>query len=364
VSNSGQTRDGDSRVRALLRRPTWLTSTRRTILTLLAAVSVSLAGLVAVAPVASAHAADIQIGCTSVTFTFSGFPSANGNSVSESITADGSTVYDQSFAFNGPAGSNTVAINLSSGNHTAAASAIWNTNGVSGSDFTGTMALSCPVPPTCPANSISSNFNGNAIAAGDYIWFNSVVKVSGVPSTGGDVFLTNVHVHFTANGIPYTVDIPGAQIYLSPSVTTATTYFSKGQEWITSVPSSFGDNIFLSGLGWQVPSPGLPGGIHNVTWQGDFSLTSGMTMNWQWAAAVYTQFVPEPPLGSNETTNSYTTLDVKVVHSTSLDAYHNGDQAGTPENRTNPFIPQPINGATGGGSANFTGSYSATGHCP
>jgi hypothetical protein len=86
-------------------------------------------------------------------------------------------------------------------------------------------------------------------------------------------------------------------------------------------------------------------------------------MSWQSAAAVYPQFVAEPPLGSNEQTNSYTLLDVKVVHSTALDAYHNGDQVGTPENRTNPPIPQPINGARGGGSSNYTGSYSGTGQC-
>jgi hypothetical protein len=363
LSNPEQSRASDPQLPTLPCRPTWRTSARRSFLALLAAVSVSLAALVAVAPAAFAHTAHFQVGCGSVTFMFSGFPSANGNTVNETITVDGSTIYHQPFTFNGPAASNTVTVNLS-GNHTVVASAHWNTNGVRGSASSGNIPLSCPSPPTCPQNSISTNFNGNAIAAGDYIWFNSVAKVNGVPSSGGHVFLTNVHVHFTANGIPYTVNIPGGQIYLSPSVTTASTFFSKGQEWITSAPAGFGDDIFLSGLGWQVPSGGLPGGIQNVTWQGDFTVSAGMTMSWQWAAAVYTQFVPEPPLGSNETTNAYTTLDVKVLHSTSLDAYHNGDQAGTPENRSNPFIPQPINGATGGGAANYTGSYSATGHCP
>jgi hypothetical protein len=341
-----------------------LTSGKRLVVTLLAALSISLAGLLATAPTAWAHSASIQVSCSAATFTFSGFPAVNGNTVSETVTADGATVYSNSFTFNGPAAINAVTINLPSGSHVVNASANWNTNGVSGSASSGDTPLSCPGQPTCPQNSISGNFNGNAVMAGDYIWFNSVVKVKGVPPAGGHVFLTNVHVNFVANGTPYTVDIPGGQIYLSPSVTTATTYFSKGQEWITNVPAAFGDNIFLSGVGWQVPSPGLPGGIKDVTWAGDFSLSPGMSLNWQWAAAVYTQFVPEPPLGSDEATNSYTTLDVKVVHSTSLDSYHNGDQAGTPENRTNPFIPNPINGATGGGASNFTGSYSSTGSCP
>jgi hypothetical protein len=341
-----------------------LPAAKRRVAAVIAAGVLSAAGLMFSGTVASAHSANFQVTCGSVMFSFVDFPTANGNTVTETITVDGSQVYGQPFTFNGASGSNTVVLNLT-GNHTVVASASWNTNGVSGSSSSGPISLSCAQPATCTQISISTNFNGNAIAAGDYIWFNSVVKVSGVPSGGGHVFLTNVHATFTAKGTPYTIDVPGGQIYLSPNVTTATTYFSKGQEWITSIPSSFGDNIFLTGVGWQVPSPGLPGGIQNVKLQGDFYLSTGMKMNWQWAAAVYPQFVSEPPQGSNEQTNNYTVMGVKVVHSTSLDAYHNGDQAGTPENRsaTSPPIPQPINGATGGGASNFTGSYSGTGQC-
>jgi hypothetical protein len=326
----------------------------------IASVAIACVGLAIVASPASAHSAFVQVGCQAVAFSFSGFPATAGNVVEETITVDGSVVYDKPFTFDGASGANSVTIDLT-GSHTVNATATWNTNGVSGSGTSGDVPLSCG---TCPQNSITSNFNGAAIAAGNYIWFNSAIKVQGVPASGGFVNLTNVHVTFTAGGVPYTIDVPGSQITLSPSTTTATTYFSKGQEWITHVPASFGDNIFLTGVAWQVPAPGLPGGIQHVTWQGDFTVASGMTMSWQWAGAVYTQFVPEPPLGSNEQTNSYTLLNVKVVHSTTLDAYHNGDQVGTPENRTNPTIPQPINGARGGGASNFTGSYSATGHCP
>jgi hypothetical protein len=329
---------------------------------LLVAAPLTLAGLVIGALPASAHSATINVSCSGVTFTMTDFPQTNGNTVNETITVDGNQVYSQPFTFDGPTGTNTVGISLS-GNHTVVAGATWNTNGVSGSASSGDVPLGCPSAPTCPQNAISTNFNGAAIPAGDDIWFNAAVKVQGVPSSGGHLYLSNVHVHFVANGTPYTVDIPGSQLTFSPTATTASTYFSKGQEWITTVPAGFGDNILLSAVGWQVPAPGLPGGIKNVTMQGDFSLSPGISASWQWAGAVYPQFVPEPPLGSNEATNAYTTLDVKVVHSTSLDAYHNGDQVGTPENRTNPPIPQPVNGATGGGSANYTGSYSGTGHC-
>jgi hypothetical protein len=337
---------------------------KRRVVAAMVASALSVVGLVVGGTVASAHSANFQVTCGSVIFSLVDFPSASGNAVTETITVDGNQVYNNTFSFSGSSGSNTVVLNLT-GNHTVVASANWNTNGVSGSSTSGPVSLSCAQPATCPQTSISANFNGTSIPAGDFIWFNSVVKVSGVPSGGGHVNLTNVHVTFTANGSPYTIDIPGAQITLSPSAATATTYFSQGQEWITNVPSTFGDNIFLSGVGWQVPSPGLPGGIQNVKWAGDFYLSTGESINWQWAAAVYPQFVSEPPLGSNEQTNEYTVMGVKVVHSTTLDAYHNGDQAGTPENRsaTTPPIPNPIGGARGGGGSNFTGSYSATGQC-
>jgi hypothetical protein len=42
-----------------------------------------------------------------------------------------------------------------------------------------------------------------------------------------------------------------------------------------------------------------------------------------------------------------------------LSIYHNADHAGTPEN----YKPYLTAGARGGGGANFTGSYSATGTC-
>lgn len=69
-------------------------------------------------------------------------------------------------------------------------------------------------------------------------------------------------------------------------------------------------------------------------------------MQWQWAAAVYTQF-----------STNLNSLGVKALHSADLDQYPNGDQAGTPENDKQ-FA---TGGARGGGGANATGSYSSTG---
>jgi hypothetical protein len=91
-----------------------------------------------------------------------------------------------------------------------------------------------------------------------------------------------------------------------------------------------------------VPTGGLPGGINPVSWQGQFySDTSGVSLNWQWAAAVYTKF-----------TTSYGGLGVKPVDSNTASQYKNSDHAGTPES----YKTYVMGGARGGGGSNYTGS--------
>jgi hypothetical protein len=103
--------------------------------------------------------------------------------------------------------------------------------------------------------------------------------------------------------------------------------------------------VFLDGVSFT-PAGGLPGGIKNVTWSGEFSTdTPGIKVNWQWAAAVYTQFSADN-----------NALNVKPVDANNLSAYKNSDHAGTPES----FKSFVVGGACGGGGANYTGSYSGT----
>jgi hypothetical protein len=70
-----------------------------------------------------------------------------------------------------------------------------------------------------------------------------------------------------------------------------------------------------------------------------------VNVNWQWAAAVYTNF-----------TTAYNALGVKPVDDKVQNPYLNADHAGTPEN----FKQFVIGGATGGGASNYTGSLSST----
>ena len=203
-------------------------------------------------------------------------------------------------------------------------------------------------------STISGNFNGTAIAEGDYVWFTSVFTVKGLGSTPATVFVTHASITFTANSQNYTIKVPNAAVKFSPTTTLATTVFGPlqppflGTGWKTALPSDgLAGNDLAAAVTFAVPSGGLPGGIHNVIWAAQFSsFTTGLTVNWQWAAAAYTSFDTD-----------YNALGVKPVDDNKASKYQNSDHAGTPEN----FKSFVTGGATGGGGSNFTGSWSGTG---
>lgn len=219
------------------------------------------------------------------------------------------------------------------------------------------LGLSASLEPLSPAvepvmysplgeSTISSNFNGTAISAGNYIWFNSVFTVSGLGSTPATLVVRNSTIHFAANGQNYDVPLPDSVITISTSNTTATTSFANGS-WMTSLPASgLSGNKFLNGGAFPVPVGGLPGGIGPVTWTATlYSSTPSASVNWKWSAAVYKSF-----------SSDLSTLGVKPVDDNSGSAYHNSDHAGTPE----AFKGYVTGGAKGGGGSNYTGGYSGT----
>ncbi len=112
---------------------------------------------------------------------------------------------------------------------------------------------------------ITSDFNGTAIKAGNYIWFNSVIDAHPRGSSEVKFTVDNVIITFTANGQLYTLHPSPSEIYINPDATKATTTYSGGR-WYTEVPASYGGNVFLSGYAFQVPA-NFSGGIKNVTWQ-------------------------------------------------------------------------------------------------
>jgi hypothetical protein len=197
---------------------------------------------------------------------------------------------------------------------------------------------------------ITSNFNGTPIAGGDSVWFTSVFSVQGLGSQPVTVYFSNSSITVTVNGVPQTVPVPDGQITFSPDTTQATTYFDS-TSWITNLQSSgLSGKDFVTAVAVQLPGGGWPGGIQDVSWSGSFtSNTDGLSVKWQWAAAVYTQFGAD-----------YNSLGVKPVDDNQGSQYQNSDHAGTPEN----FKQFVTGGARGGGGSNYTGSYSGTAGCP
>ena len=204
-----------------------------------------------------------------------------------------------------------------------------------------------PPPPPCHlSTSIKSNFNGTQINKNSNIWFTSVLKPSGLGSQPVTIRFTQQTITSSA----FTLSVPDSIVTFDPSATSATTSFTGGM-WVTRVPSTgLAGNTFFSGLSYMVPS-NLPGGLKNISWSGTVVIdTPGVSLQWQWAAAVYKTFSPD--------NNS---LGVKPVDDNKASVYKNSDHAGTPENFKSKVVGGISGGATGGGGANYTGSYSGTG---
>jgi hypothetical protein len=221
--------------------------------------------------------------------------------------------------------------------------------------------------------SLASNFNGTAIqfgsaAGGSYVWYTSHFAAKGMPTSG------SVHFHVTNQDIVFdykdpVTHLPVHQDLVVPDSdiiydSAATTIFSGGK-WVTTVPLSYTGNVFFSGLAFQVPANGLPGGINPVTWTGTFTVdetfTTAPSLQWQWAAAAYTKF-DNTPNNPGFQAADYSNLLVKPVDSNTLSAYHNSDKAGTPEGSIGGTTIKSFvtGGARGGGGSNFTGSNSGT----
>jgi hypothetical protein len=195
---------------------------------------------------------------------------------------------------------------------------------------------------TCQtATSITANFNGTQINSGKYIWFNSVLKPSGLGSNPVTFRFSNQTISSASINVP----VPDAIVTFDPAATTATTSFVGGI-WVTRVPSSgLSGNTFLSALNYPVPA-NIPGGLKNLTWSGTvYTDSPGVSFQWKWAAAVYSSFGAD-----------YNSLGVKPVDDNDASIFHNSDHAGTPES----FKSFVVGGATGGGGSNFTGGYSGT----
>jgi hypothetical protein len=222
-----------------------------------------------------------------------------------------------------------------------------------------------PQPCPCGSHSIQYNFNGTQIIfqstpGGSYVWFLSDGKVSGLPSNKK----VTLHISSQTITIPktgsmpadITFPVPDAFITFDPAATVATTTFDTvNNVWRETFPTtSMSGNILFDAVAFKVPAAGLPGGIKNVNWTGTFTTdTAGISLNWQWHAAAYSNF-----------TSDYNSLAPKPTDDNKASIYKNSDLAGTPEGTDSVSMKAwksfVEGGASGGGGANYTGSGSST----
>ncbi len=202
-----------------------------------------------------------------------------------------------------------------------------------------------------PANQSNSSFNSTSISSGRYIWFNSMIKVTGISySVPTTVYYDDVTVQFSFSGTDYTLNMPSSVLTFDPSLHSwegSTTYDDVNGQWLTTVPEDYdSEETFLTGLAYKVPV-NFPGSINNVTWAGRFTTdTPGVSISyWKWSAATY------PVLPSD-----YNALGVKpCTDNWCSSSYHNTDAAGTPEG----YKYTVVSGARGTGGTNYTGSFSS-----
>jgi hypothetical protein len=197
-------------------------------------------------------------------------------------------------------------------------------------------------------SAVQGSFNGTAIAAGNTVWFSSIVNLSSYGAHAATLLFDNSTITFTVKGVAVTLTVPAASIKFDSAATAASTvYNASTQSWVTIVPAGYSGNVFLTGLAYVVPA-GVPANLSGVTWTGDFrSDSSAIAANWQWSAAVYTKF------GS-----TLSALAIKPVAASNLSLYANSDPAGTPEN----FKSFVIAGARGAGGGDVVGSESNLGY--
>jgi hypothetical protein len=196
-------------------------------------------------------------------------------------------------------------------------------------------------PPTlpCPVEKCD-DFNDKPIAAGNYVWFSSVVEVHKRDRRPGTVNLTNQRIKFSANAVNYDLPAPDAMIIFSATATQADTVFDAvSNRWVTTVPVKYNGKVFIGGLAVPAPAGGFPKKLKPVCWSGGFGSDIGKLELRKWAAAVYQQFSTDyTTLGSNRDSDK-------------LNPYVNNDRQHAGE------LQEPWSPGASGGGHNYTGTY-------
>ncbi len=218
----------------------------------------------------------------------------------------------------------------------------------------------CVIPPSgteIPGAPVSWN-KFNTQGANNVVWINAHIgKPNGVPTNEVTTVLFT-GVTFVLNGTTY--NLPDGVLTFDPSApATPATNFNINEglygTWVTRIsPNDLSDEIWFDGNAVPVDSNISGGGSATFNYTTD-SNDNDLAFNWQWSAAVYTDWPVWTGVPANPDVGNNAALIL---------AYHNSDHAGTPENKT--VQKSLIQGPRGGGGSNYTGSWSGTGNgaCP
>jgi hypothetical protein len=239
-------------------------------------------------------------------------------------------------------------------------------------------------------STITSAFIDTKIPGNSYIYFNASLTQSGQLKNGGTIAINSYAITFTVSGTQYTCynHYPVLTLTLSSSVTTARLTYNAWADgtdnfWTLTMPLGLSGNAFLTACMFKVPAAGLSGGISPVDWSMTFESTADQAIDWQWGAAVYTEFpwdnvtltgegghgyglLEAKPTDDGDVWSQNCTVGAKDYFNGCYDAYEIADHAGTPEGLNSsgdPWKDFVVAGATGSGGSNWTGSLSGTGSC-
>jgi hypothetical protein len=152
------------------------------------------------------------------------------------------------------------------------------------------LAAALPASAALSAITSASDLGNKYNANGVVIWFNSVMRPIGVPLNQAVTICVTQQVISVPHGTETElVEVPDSVITFKPWETQSHTSFP-ASSWEVGAPSAqAARNTFMSGE--SLPFLDSVRDIRPMTWTGRFSSDlPGVSVQWQWGAAAYSQF--------------------------------------------------------------------------
>jgi hypothetical protein len=159
--------------------------------------TVAALAVLAVAPVASAHHANITITCEAVTFEYGGFPGGGTATSLETVSVDGGASIQKTFDFAGRSAVDTIPLNIS-GEADVFASYSWSSSDGDSESGEDTQHVSCGESTTggttTGGTTTGGTTGGGTTGSGGVIGSTTGGTTGGTAETGGELPFTGLPV--------------------------------------------------------------------------------------------------------------------------------------------------------------------------